>query len=254
MMIPFETAPALTALPGVAHGFFGRQGGVSTGDLAFLNASFAGGDDPAHVTENRRRIASALGFADLAGVKQIHSNHVVTLTDRAQLAERPEADALVTNLPGIGLGTLTADCAPLLFADPIARVIGAAHAGWKGAVTGIAEATIAAMEALGARRELMIAVIGPTISGPNYDVGAEFAANLRLQHPGTDTRIFTPPSRREHFDLPGFLLDRLRAAGVGSAVDLGQCTYADPARFFSHRYATHQGTTTGRQLAVIGLI
>lgn len=253
MTIPFETAPALAALPGIAHGFFGRQGGVSTGDLAALNASFAGGDAEGNVIENRRRIAAALGFPVLAGVRQVHSNTVVTITDRAQLDERREADALVTALSGIGLGTLTADCAPLLFADPIARVVGAAHAGWKGAVSGIAEATIQAMEALGARRELMVAVIGPTISGPNYEVGAEFAANLRLQHAGTDARIFAPPSRREHFDLPGFLLDRLQAAGVGRVSDTAICTYADPERFFSHRYATHKGTGTGRQLAVIGL-
>lgn len=250
---PFDSAAELTAIPNLAHGFFGRRGGVSTGDFESLNASFASADDSASVTENRARIAAALGFDRLAGVKQVHSNRVVTLTDPAGIAERPEADAMVTALPGIGLGTLTADCAPILFADPVARVVGAAHAGWKGAVTGIAEQTLLAMEALGARRELTVAVIGPTISGVHYEVGPDFAANLRAENPATDPFIFAPPGRREHFDLPGFLGDHLRKAGIGTVVDLALCTYAAPDSFFSHRHATHAGTGAGRQLAVIGL-
>lgn len=250
---PVHSAADLTAIPNLAHGFFGRQGGVSTGDFESLNASFASADAREHVAENRARIASALDLPKLAGVRQVHSAHVVTLTDPDAVDARPEADALVTALPGIGLGVLTADCAPLLFADPVARVIGAAHAGWQGAVDGIAHATITAMEALGARRDRMVAVIGPTISGRNYEVGPERAAEIRQRHEGAAPFIIAPPAGREHFDLPGFLGSRLRAAGVGHVVDLGLCTYAAPDRFFSHRYATHAGTGAGRQLAVIGL-
>ncbi|QMV01135.1 peptidoglycan editing factor PgeF [Devosia sp. D6-9] len=252
MKPPFETSPALTGLAGIRHGFFGRLGGSSTGEFASLNVSETGGDDRAIVAGNRAAILETLGFDRLATLTQTHSNRVVTLTGLPGDGERPDADALVTNQPGLLLGILTADCTPIAFADGEAGVVGIAHAGWKGAVHGIAENAIAAMEALGARRERIVAVIGPTISGANYEVGPQFAADLVAINPDTAAHIATPPGGKEHFDLPGFVRARLEAAGV-AVEQAGSCTYASPERYFSHRYATHQGTKTGRQLSVIGL-
>lgn len=252
MTAPFETSAALSALKGIRHGFFGRNGGSSTGDFASLNASENGGDDLALVAANRAAIREALGFERLATLTQTHSNRVVTLTGDPDLQARPDADALVTDQRGLLLGILTADCTPIAFADEKAGVVGIAHAGWQGAVDGIAENTIAAMEALGADRKRIVAAIGPTISGPNYEVGPQFAANLVARNSEAGVHVFTPPGGKEHFDLPGFVRARLLAAGV--EVDAaGQCTYAHPDRYFSHRYATHQGTKAGRQMSVIGL-
>jgi polyphenol oxidase len=251
------TIPVLTSstLSGIPHGFFGRQGGVSTGDFASLNVSEAVGDAPDTAAENRRLVAATLGFAPdrLSVARQVHSADVVTVTEPISYATRPDADGLVTNVPGLLLGTLTADCAPILFADIEAGVIGAAHAGWKGAINGVAEATVRAMEALGARRSAIAAVIGPSISAASYEVGPQFAADVLARHPDATPFIITPPGGREHFDLPGFLHSRLRAFGLGTVVDLGVCTYANPQAWFSHRRATHQGTLTGRQIALIGL-
>jgi len=255
MTIPFETSRALGRLNGVRHGFFGRRGGVSTGEFASLNVSESSGGKLNHVADNRRQIAAILGFSpqQLVTVKQVHSVTVLEVTRQPAPDDRPEADALVTRVPGLALGILTADCTPILFADPEARVIGAAHAGWKGAVGGIAEATVSAMVDLGARADRIVAAIGPTISGPNYEVGPEFAANLLRDHRDAANRITRPDGGREHFDLPGFVFDHLVAAGVSLVDDLGLCTYAEPKKYFSHRYATHKGTNAGRQLSVIGL-
>jgi YfiH family protein len=255
MSAPFETSRALERLGGVRHGFFGRRGGVSTGEFASLNVSESAGDKFAHVVENRAQIAGLLGFSldQLVTVKQVHSVTVLEVTRLPGPGDKPEADALVTRVPGIALGILTADCTPILFADAEAGVIGATHAGWKGAVGGIAEATVAAMVDLGARADRIVAAIGPTISGPNYEVGPEFAANLLRDHRDAANRISTPEGGREHFDLPGFVFDHLAAADVGLVDDLGICTYAEPKKYFSHRYATHKGTKAGRQLSVIGL-
>jgi hypothetical protein len=255
MSTPFETSRALERLGGVRHGFFGRRGGVSTGEFASLNTSESSGDKLNHVAENRAQIAGILGFSpdQLVTVKQVHSVTVLEVTRLPGPGDKPEADALVTRVPGIALGILTADCTPILFADPVAGVIGATHAGWKGAVGGIAEATVAAMVDLGARPERIVAAIGPTISGPNYEVGPDFAANLLRDHRDAANRISTPAGGREHFDLPGFVFDHLANAGVSLIDDLGICTYAEPKKYFSHRYATHKGTSAGRQLSVIGL-
>jgi YfiH family protein len=252
---PFETSRALERLGGVRHGFFGRRGGVSTGEFASLNVSESAGDKLTHVMENRAQIAGLLGFSpdQLVMVKQVHSVTVLEVARLPGSGDKPEADALVTRVPGIALGILTADCTPILFADAEAGVIGAAHAGWKGAVGGIAEATVAAMVDLGARADRIVAAIGPTISGPNYEVGPEFAANLLRDHRDAANRISTPEGGREHFDLPGFVFDHLAGTGVGLIDDLGICTYAEPKKYFSHRYATHKGTNAGRQLSVIGL-
>jgi len=177
----------------------------------------------------------------------------VTLTGPPAPGESREADAMVTGLPGIVLGILTADCAPVLLADPGAGVIGAFHAGWRGAVDGISHRTLAAMVALGADPARIVAAIGPTISQRNYEVGPDFAAALLAKHRDAGNRLATPKGGRAHFDLPGFVFDQLHGAGIGLVEDLGICTYADPKRYFSHRFATHGGTTAGRQIALVGL-
>jgi YfiH family protein len=255
MSIPFEQSRALERLSGIRHGFFGRRGGASTGEFASLNVSISAGDKLNHVAQNREQISGLLGFSSeqLVTVKQVHSVTVLEVTRQPSPDDVPEADALVTRVHGLALGILTADCTPILFADSEARVIGAAHAGWKGATGGIAEATVAAMVDLGARPDRIVAAIGPTISGPNYEVGPEFAANLLRDHRDAENRITRPDGGREHFDLPGFVFDHLMAAGVGVVDDLRICTYAEPKKYFSHRYATHKSINTGRQLSVIGL-
>jgi YfiH family protein len=255
MNVPYEQSPLLAPHPGLRHGFFGRRGGRSTGDLASLNWSEGVGDKAQSVAGNRADTLTALDFptAILAQLTQIHSNRVVTLTRRADAAARPEADAIVTATPGVLLAILTADCAPILLADPQAAVIGAAHAGWKGAIGGVIAATVDAMVALGARRERILASIGPTISLANYEVGPEFAADLLRRHRDASNRLAKPDGGREHFDLPGFVFDRLAEAGAGTINDLGRCTYGNPKHYFSHRRATHQGIPAGRQVALIGL-
>lgn len=255
-MLPFEQSPLLTGVPGLRHGFFGRRGGSSTGDFASLNFSETVGDKPSYVAANRAATLEALGLPTivLAQLKQVHSSRVVTLTARDQATARPEADAIVTATPGVLLAIQTADCAPILLADPSAAVIGAAHAGWKGALSGIVGTTVEAMRQLGARPERIVASIGPTISLANYEVGPEFAANLLQLHRDATNRISTPAGGREHFDLPGFIFDRLIEAGVGTVNDLGRCTYGNPKHYFSHRRATHEGNSAGRQVAMIGLV
>lgn len=256
MSIPFEQSDALAGLSGVRHGFFGRRGSMSTGTFASLNMSESTGDGLNLVASNRAQAVEAIGFSpgSLAVARQVHSTMVITLSSPPLPDERPEADAMVSNVPGMVLGILTADCAPILFADPEAGVIGAAHAGWKGAVGGIIEATVNAMVGLGADPARIVAAIGPAISLGNYEVGPEFAADLVTRHWRAADHIARPTGNREHFNLPGFVFDRLEDAGVGYVNDLGICTYAEPERYFSHRRATHEGTTTGRQIALIGLL
>jgi len=252
MTPPFEQSAGLAAIAGIRHGFFGREGGHSTGLYAALNVSESTGDDPAIVAANRQSVSETIGLPHLYLLKQVHSARVVTVTAPPS-GPRIEADALVTDRPGIALAILTADCTPTLLADPVAGIIGAAHAGWRGAVDGVMANTVAAMAALGADPAGIIAAIGPTISGPNYEVGPQFMADFLALHPNGEHYFTTPPGGREHFDLPAFVIDRLRATGIAHVERVGGCTYADPARYFSHRYATHHGTTTGRQIAVIGL-
>ena len=248
----FDTSPNLAALPAIRHGFFGRKGGVSVGDYATLNMSTASGDDPAFVTENRRRVLAAIGATDAALTipRQSHSSIVQTVT--ATLSHGAEGDALVTRTPGLALGILTADCTPILLADPTTGTIGAAHAGWKGAAGGIAQAVVMAMVSLGARRDTIVAAIGPTISAANYEVGANFRADFLAAQPDAEEFFSEGYGNKAHFDLPAYVASQLRGAGV-TTENLDLCTYAHPDRFFSHRYATHQGTGAGRQLAVITL-
>lgn len=251
-MTPFETAPSLAAIPGIRHGFFGRDGGVSTGEFEGLNVSWSVGDDPAVVEQNRSRVEEAIGAGPLAILKQVHSPIVATI-DTPIEASSIEADALVTATPGIALSILTADCTPILFADPQAGVIGAAHAGWRGAVDGVIAATIDAMTALGAHPGRIHAAYGPTIYAPNYEVGDKFVSDFLALHPGGAHHFHTPPGGQPHFDLPGFVEEQLRTAGLASVERVGSCTYASPDRYFSHRRATHEKTRTGRQISVIGL-
>jgi YfiH family protein len=237
------------------HGFFGREGGRSKGGVGTNNMSIGVGDDPDLVVSNRSSAAYAMGqhgIKDLVVFRQVHSTTVVTLTDRPQGVV--EADAMVTNRPDLLLGILTADCAPVLLADPEAGIVGAAHAGWKGAAGGIVRATVQAMAGLGADPKNIRAAIGPTISGPNYEVGPETARQIVALDAAAAAHVRVPQGKtREHFDIPGLLMEQLFGAGVGLVSDLGMCTYANPGVFFSHRYATHHGTTTGRQIAIIGL-
>ncbi|BCP54653.1 laccase domain protein [Kaistia sp. 32K] len=251
------TADLLSDLPGIRHGFFTRRGGVSDGIYASLNCGVGSADERGHVLENRARVTADLGVAAdrLATPYQVHSPDVVVVDAVWATGDGPKADAVVTNRPGIAIGVGTADCGPVLFADGEAGVVGAAHAGWKGAFTGVLEATIAAMEGLGARRDRIVAVLGPTISKSAYEVGPEFRARF-VEAEADNAAFFTPSPRADHhqFDLPAFIGMRLRAAGVGSVGDLGLCTYADPERFFSYRRTTHAGEPDyGRLLHAIAL-
>lgn len=249
MTLDRVTHPALAPL---RHGFFGRAGGASSGVFAGLNCGLSSSDQDEAVLLNRTRAAAALGIGPdtLAGLRQVHSARVVT----ADAAQRPEADALVTDRPGIGLAVLTADCQPVLFADTEAAVIGAAHAGWKGALAGVLEATVAAMVALGARASRIKAVIGPTISQAAYEIGPEFHANFTQQDPDSERFFVHDRDGHARFDLPGYGLDRLRRAGVEQAFWSGHCTYGDPARFFSCRRAAHAGEADfGRLISIIRL-
>lgn len=242
------------ALVGAAHGFLGRRGGISEGLLAGLNVSYAD-DDPALTGENRRRAVEAvLPGATLQTCYQIHSADVVTVTAPWADADRPRGDALVTDRPGMVLGVLTADCAPVLFCDAEAGVIGAAHAGWKGAFTGVTDRTVEAMEALGARRARIAAVVGPCIAQKSYEVDADFEARFLEKAP--ENARFFKAGREGHawFDLEGYTAARLRDAGIGQIGLLGEDTYAQESRFYSFRRATHRAEPGyGRQISLIGL-
>lgn len=237
------TSTLLGAVPNLRHAFFTRDGGVSEGIYASLNGGTGSNDNPASVAENRRRMASALGVAPerFLTVYQVHSPDVAVAETPWEGASRPKVDAIVTKVPGLAIGVTAADCGPVLFADPEARVIGAAHAGWKGALTGVVESTILAMEGLGAARDRIIAAIGPLIRQQSYEVGPEFVARF-AQADAANARFFVPSPRPEHamFDLAGLIRARLEAAGVQTIDDLGLDTYSDE-RFFSYRRTTHRG-------------
>ena len=243
------------ALDGVPHGFFGREGGLSRGVVAGLNCGRGAGDDPEIVAQNRRLAVEAiLPDAHLASVYQIHSPTCVTLAQPWDEDDRPEADALVTDRPGIALGIVTADCAPVLLADREAGVIGAAHAGWRGAVGGVTDSSIAAMLRLGARIERISAAIGPCIARASYEVDHGFFDNL-LKDDADNERFFSDgPSGKPHFDLEAYVAARLSAAGVRRIEALGLDTYAREDEFFSYRRATHRGEPSyGRQISLIAL-
>lgn len=242
------------ALKEVRHGFFTRRGGASSGVFAGLNCGQGSSDQSEIVEINRGRVADAMAVAadDLVTVHQVHTAQVVQVD--AALPQRPKADAMVTATPGLALGILTADCQPVLFADHSAGVIGAAHAGWRGALDGVLEATLEAMEALGAQRADTVAVIGPTISQRAYEVGPEFLDAFMADDIDNQRFFANGQNDRYLFDLPAFGLHRLRSIGVGHAEWTRHCTYSDPDRFYSYRRTTHNGEADyGRLISVIRL-
>jgi polyphenol oxidase len=248
-------ATHLEKAAGVSHAFCGRQGGVSKGVFSSLNCGPGSGDDPAAVAENRKRALALVGAKHVNTLYQIHSAEAVIVTEPWTRETAPKADGMATNVRGLALGILTADCAPVLFADAKAGVIGAAHAGWKGAFSGVIEATMDKMLALGARAEDTIAFIGPTISQSSYEVGSEFFDRFVGLDP-KDAQFFEASHRpaKWEFDLVGYVLKRIAATGIEVRGDVGYCTYGREAEFFSFRRATHRGEADyGRNLSLIAL-
>jgi YfiH family protein len=255
---PLQQSPQLAVLSHIRHGFGTRRGGVSDGVFASLNCGWKSGDDVANVAENRRRIAATLQVEPehLLTCYQIHSPTVLTVTQPWTMAERPEADAMVTNKTGLALGILTADCVPLLLADPVARVIGAAHAGWRGALHGVVENTVQAMCDLGAHPRQMIAAIGPCIWQDSYEVSPDFPAPFLAQD-GAYARFFRPAERAGHslFDLPGLVRACLQRAGVEQIAPSIANTYTEAETYYSFRRNTHQQVQQmGSLLAAISLV
>lgn len=250
-------AQELSKLPGLRHGFFGRQGGVSTGIYSSLNCGLGSDDDRNAILANRAHIAMTLGLPtnQLLNVHQYHSPEVLTITEPWDVNTTPKADGMVTNVNNIGLGILTADCAPVLYADEQAGVIGASHAGWRGALYGVTDNIISSMEKLGAKRAAITAVIGPTISKNAYEIGPEFIKKF-LEVDANNQQFFTPSTSQDHFmfDLPGYLVQRLKRAKIGIVTNLNICTYKDAEHFFSYRRTTHaREKDYGRQLSAISL-
>jgi polyphenol oxidase len=246
----------LSAIPGLRHAFFSRDGGVSGGIYAGLNGGLGSHDDPANVAENRRRMAAQMGVSPehFLSLWQLHSSDAVAVTGPWQGASRPRADAIVTRARGLSIGVTAADCGPILLVDPSARVIGAAHAGWKGALTGIMESTVEAMEKLGAERSGIVAAIGPLIRQHSYEVGGEFVERF-VEADAENALFFIPSAREGHsmFDLAGYIRMRLENAGVLMIDDIGIDTYSDQ-RFFSYRRSVHRGEPDyGRHVHAIAL-
>jgi polyphenol oxidase len=243
---------------GIRHGFFTREGGVSGGIYASLNCGFGSGDDTGAVSENRARVAAKLGTGadNLITVRQVHSPRAVLAENPWRPDAAPEADAIVTRVPGLAIGVLSADCTPILFADPEARIVAAAHAGWRGAKSGIIEAVLDSMEAQGASRGRICVSIGPTISQGAYEVGPEFEASFVEDAP-ENAKYFARAAadQRPHFDLPGYCHDLAQNAGAGFVEGLGLCTYRSESLLFSYRRSIHQGETDyGRQISAIVIL
>lgn len=253
---PIE-AKTLAALPGIRHGFFTRQGGVSDGLYASLNCGLGSHDGRERVLENRGRVADRLGIGAerLVNLYQVHSATCLKVIEPWAPGEAPKADAMATTQTGLALAVASADCAPVLFADAAAAVVGAAHAGWRGAVSGVLEATVTAMIELGAEPTRIVAAIGPTISGAVYEVGPDFVEEARRADMATE-RFLKPSGKAGHmlFDLPAYAADRLLRAGIGGVEDLGICTYSNEEDHFSYRRATHRGEADyGRHYSAITL-
>jgi hypothetical protein len=250
-------APSLSKLPGIRPGFFTRAGGVSSGVYESLNGGVGSKDAPEHVAENRARMATQLGVVPerLLSCYQIHSPEVIVAEQPWPASERPRADAIVTKIPKLAIGVSTADCGPVLLADAQVRIIGAAHAGWRGALTGVIEATVVAMEKLGATRTNIVAAAGPMIRQPNYEVGQDLIDRFVAVEPN-NVRFFKKAARPGHamFDLAGYVVSRLQRAGIEQIEDIGLCTYADPGQFYSYRRSTHRSEPDyGRHINAIAL-
>jgi polyphenol oxidase len=252
MSVEVVRAISLGQLP---HGFLGRRGGMSVGECAGLNVGYGSNDDPEAIAGNRRlAIAAIYPEAELATVHQVHSAEAVVAYQAWPQDQRPRADAMVTDRPNLLLGILTADCAPVLFTDHHGVVVGAAHAGWRGALAGVTDATIEAMELLGSRRENIHAAVGPCVAQPSYEVDDEFRARFIRADPDNQRFFAAGPAGKPHFDLEAYVVHRLIAAGIGEVEALNLDTYADPDRFFSFRRATHRGEADyGRQLSAIAI-
>jgi YfiH family protein len=254
-MIARPITAAELQLDGIAHGFFTREGGHSTGIFASLNCGLGSSDDLVLVKQNRALVASRLGVAEDHLISGYQEHGVQVAVVAGSMVDRPKADGLVSNTPGVALGILTADCGPILFGDPEAQVIGACHAGWKGALAGVYASTVAAMEGLGATRSRIVAVLGPTISQAAYEVGPEFPKPFLAQDE-RHAKFFIPSVKKGHymFDLPAFLLKQMTGLGLAKVLGLGLCTYADEQRFFSYRRTTHRAEEDyGRLISAIAL-
>jgi polyphenol oxidase len=252
-MVTPVLAESIAPLAGIAHGFFTRAGGVSSGIYASLNCGLGSGDGSGDVRENRARVARFLGADHLLSAHQVHGTQAFIA--RAPWTERPRADAIVTSTRNLAIGVLTADCAPILFADGEARVVAAAHAGWRGALAGIVEATIAAMEELGAKRARIRAAVGPCIGQQAYEVGSDFEKEFLSKDAGS-APFFVRSQRtdRPHFDLAGYVVRRVQEAGVTQVLPCSSCTYSDAGRFFSYRRAQARNEPDyGRQISAIVL-
>lgn len=243
------------SLDGTPHGFLGRHGGVSTGIVAGLNVGTGSKDDPEAIAENRRRaIDAVIPGARLATVYQVHSNEARYVAEPWPHDERPKADAMVTDRPGLLLGILAADCAPVLLADPEAGVVGAAHAGWRGALAGVTDSAIAAMVEIGASRDRIAAAVGPSIALPSYEVDEAFRDRFLSDDPANERFFIAAAADSLHFDLPAYVRHRLIAAGIQEVETIHLDTYSNSDRFFSFRRATHLGEPDyGRQISLIGL-
>ena len=244
-----------TSLGSIPHGFLGRRGGVSVGEISGLNVGYGSNDDREAIGENRRRAVDAvLPEAELVTVHQVHSAEAIFADHAWPQDERPRADAIVTDRRGLLLGILTADCAPVLLADEDGGVIGAAHAGWRGALAGVTDSAIAAMEKLGARRERIAAAVGPCIAQLSYEVDEAFRARFLDEEPGSERFFAESAMGKPHFDLPAYVVHRLIAAGIEQVEALHLDTYAEPDRFYSYRRSTHRGEADyGRQASLIAL-
>ena len=244
-----------TSLGTIPHGFLGRRGGVSKGEVAGLNVGYGSKDDRVAIGKNRRlAIEAVLPDAALVTVHQVHSAEAVYVDHAWSQEDRPHADALVTDRPNLLLGILTADCAPVLLADNEAGIIGAAHAGWRGALAGVTDSAIAAMEKLGARRNRIAAAVGPCIAQLSYEVDEDFRQRFHDEEPGSERFFAESATGKPHFDLPAYVVHRLIAAGVEQVEALHLDTYAEPDRFYSYRRATHRGDADyGRQASLIAL-
>ena len=254
MNVPFQTHKLLTH-KGITHGFFGHQGGVSEGQYATLNVGQGSQDISSNVAENRMRVARALGTSEpkLLSLSQIHSTEVL-IVDTPFIGTPPKADGLVTKTPGLAISALAADCGPVLFCDSSAHIVGACHAGWRGALTGVTTETLRAMESLGAKRENIHAVLGPCISQNSYEVGHDYRDSFVAENEAYDRFFRLGPHQKPHFDLKRFILAKLRKDGLTKIDALPDCTYAQPEDYFSYRYNTHKGISDyGRNISAIML-
>ncbi len=252
--LPIKLAPGFESLHGISHGFFGRNGGVSKGKYASLNAGHGSDDNPNHVAKNRMRVAKAIGTtgACLLSNHQIHSANVVIAKTPWAKGAQPKADGIVTKTPGLAISALSADCAPILFADEKAGVIGAAHAGWRGALAGVTDETVRAMVDLGAKRRNIVSAIGPCLGPQSFEVGPEFVSEFITENLGNAQMFKQGESDRSYFNIKAYLVRKLLASGVGRAVALPECTYDENENYYSYRYNCHNNIEDyGRNISVI---